>query len=368
MMNERRYEGDETRGYALNAHQRTSRRWSLSWTWLLLAVMVSAAVSVGACAVYLPDRSPALLGETGESTSAPVNIQEYSGNRQITLVPTLTTKHQIIGNTSGTVTADYSGSGLSSGSGAMKVNDRVIVALSTSTPLYRNLTIGDVGDDVQALNHELNRLGYGAAPDSSTYSWYTSQGWKQLMAHVGNRSDGSLSLADVLWIPASSAAVTSWTGEIGSTVSAGSPIGEIPGTIVRLDIKNGQAADQDRTLNAFGQTTTLKAGATSVDDAEFCRKVGDTEQFASLQHSDASAGFEASLALPKAIETLRVPAAAVFGVKNNHGCVISGGRTIAMTIVGSELGASLVRPQDGMDLHTITSVALGRTIAGARCS
>lgn len=86
------------------------------------------------------------------------------------------------------------------------------MALATATPMYRDLATGDKGDDVLALNNELARLGLPASAKSTTYTWNTSQGVKQLMSAAGNTSDGSLPLTDVLWIPAASVRVGEWAG------------------------------------------------------------------------------------------------------------------------------------------------------------
>ena len=137
-------------------------RGRLAWAWSLLAVATAICVSVGACVLLLPDRAPALLGSAGETTTAPASVQEYSGSQQVTVVPTISTERNLLGNANGTVTADWSADGLISGKGAYKVNDRVVVALNTATPLYRDLKTGDKGDDVLALNNELSRLGYNS--------------------------------------------------------------------------------------------------------------------------------------------------------------------------------------------------------------
>ena len=113
-------------------------RGRLAWAWSLLAVATAICVSVGACALLLPDRAPALLGSAGETTTAPASVQEYSGSQQVTVVPTISTERNLLGNANGTVTADWSADGLASGKGAYKVNDRVVVALNTATPLYRD--------------------------------------------------------------------------------------------------------------------------------------------------------------------------------------------------------------------------------------
>lgn len=157
--------------------------------------------------------------------------------QQVTVVPTISSDRDLSGNASGMVTADWSGNGLISGKGAYQVNDRTVVALNTATPLYRDLKTGDTGGDVLALNNELSLLGYNSVPGSDTYWRATSDGWKQLMADNGNTSDGSLSLADTLWIPEHEVAVDEWNATAGSMVTGGTAIGKIPGSLTKLTIK-----------------------------------------------------------------------------------------------------------------------------------
>lgn len=56
----------------------------------------------------------------------------------------------------------------------------------------------------------------------------------------------------------------------------------------------------------------------------------------------------------------------MIGVNGSKGCIVSGGRTIKVSIVGSELGASLVEPQ-GADAAAITSVEIGSGLTGESC-
>ena len=142
----------------------------------------------------------------------PASVQEYAGTQQVTVVPTISSDRDLFGNASGLVTADWSGNGLTSGKGAYQVNDRTVVALNTATPLY----------------NELNLLGYNSVSGSDTYWRATSDGWKQLMADNGNTSDGSLSLADTLWIPEHEVAVDEWNATAGSMVTGGTAIGKSP--------------------------------------------------------------------------------------------------------------------------------------------
>lgn len=350
-----------------------------SITWLLLAVIVVISLTVGVCALWLPDRPPQLLGAAREATSAPVNTQEYVGAQQITVIPTVSAARNLIINATGTVTADWSANGLESGHAALRVNDRVVVALNTATPLYRDLNVGDVGDDVRALNNELNRLGLNAVPDSDTYEWATSDGVRQLMNNCGNTSDGALALSDVLWISDRTVRVGSWDAVEGSRVQAGTAIGQVAGTLTKLTIKNGQVADQDRTITVMGQTGTLPAGQTEITDAKFCEQVSATDDYRSMDEAALAAGINASIALHTPIQVLRVPAAAVFGVQDTKGCIVpvspgdnsnnadTVSKIVKITIVGSELGASLVASVDGDDMTAITDVAIGSRLDDLVC-
>ena len=98
-----------------------------------------------------------------------------------------------------------------------------------------------------------------------------------------------------------------------------------------------------------------------MDDAEFCAKVAATQEFQSLTSDMLATGLEASVQLVNPVQALRVPASSVIGVNGSKG-----GRTIKVSIVGSELGASLVEPQ-GADAAAITSVEIGSGLTGESC-
>ena len=227
----------------------------------------------------------------------------------MTVVPTISTERNLLGNANGTVTADWSADGLASGKGAYKVNDRVVVALNTATPLYRDLKTGDKGDDVLALNNELSRLGYNSVAGSDTYWWATSDGWRQLMNDNGNPSDGTLALADTMWIPENAVAVDEWTATTGSMVTGGTAIGKIPGALTKLTVKNGAAVGQDRTIGMYGVNGILPADSTEITDAEFLRNVSASETFQSMDMQTKKAGLDATVALKEPLQVLRVPAA-----------------------------------------------------------
>lgn len=345
------------------------RRTGITSTWLILALLAAVSLTAGACAVFLPDSPPSLLASAKEVTSAPAAVQDYRGEQDVTLIPVVSAKRDLLINVSGTVTASYGGNKMESGKATVRVNDRSILAIHTDAPLYRDLHVGDHGFDVQGLNKELSRLGYGAPADSPDYARGTAVAVKKFMESAGNASDGNLSLADVIWIPAKDVVVSDWQGVEGASLGAGSPIGHIPGAITSMSIKAGKPSDQDRDLTVFGETTTLKAGSVVVDDPEFCRKVSATEDFRNIPEPNMTDGFDASISLHEPVKALRVPASAVFGVKGNKGCIADGqGRTVKVKVVGSQLGVSLVTTPEGGPLDSVSQVALGQKIANRSCS
>ena len=272
----------EAMGTAFNGkrtRQKRHDRRRVSITWLLLAVVTVAALAVGACALFLPDRPPELLSPARQVTSAPVNTQEYTGSQQVTVVPTVSASRQLLGNATGTVTADWSGSGLTSGRAAYQVNGRAVVALNTAIPLYRDIRPGDVGQDALAVNNELNRLGYSSSPDSTTFTWYTQLGLATADDRPGQRFGWHAAARGYIMDP-----VPIGHGRELVRYGRRDGFGRRPG---RRDPGNHhptrhqerQPSAQDRTLTMYGQSITLPANATGVDDAAFCAQVTATPEF-----------------------------------------------------------------------------------------
>ena len=169
------------------------------------------------------------------------------------------------------------------------------------------------------------------------------------MADNDNTSDGSLSLADTLWIPAHEVAVAEWNATAGSMVTGGTAIGKIPGSLAKLTIKNGTASAQERSLTIFGITGTLPANTTEITDAGFLQQVEANDSYQSVDVESRKAGFDATLALSERMRVLRVPAGAVFGINDSTGCIVPtsnnhGNTPVKVSIVGGELGVSSCKP------------------------
>lgn len=360
---------------ATNTHRR--RRTAptrIGISWLVLAMLLSSALTAVGCALLLPDREPAILSDAGEVTSVGVSTQQYSASRQVSLTAVSSASQQVTTSATGTVTELLFSSGtLNSGTTVMRVNDSPVIALHTDVPLYRDLNIDDTGADVRSLNRELGRLGrYQGDLESDRYSWYTQVAVQRMFAEAnmpGEYDGTTLPLSMLIWMPDQSDVIDDWQARRGGTVTAGMVLGTVPGRLLRFDLKDIAASDQDRSLTIAGVTATLPAGRTSIDDRSVLDQVQRTDQYREQTANSAATGLPsgndgsdanasghanvvsgnitASLSLERPITVLRVPAGAVFGIEGASGCISSGGATIPISIVGSELGVSLVSLADG---------------------
>ena len=80
---------------------------------------------------------------------------------------------------------------------------------------------------------------------------------------------------------------------------------------------------------------------------------------------------DATLTLSKPLRALRVPAGAVFGISGSDGCIVpeSGktkGKPMSVSIVGSELGVSLIT-SDSADISAISTIRIGSGLDALRC-
>ena len=154
-------------------------------------------------------------------------------------------------------------------------------------------------------------------------------------------------------------------------VTGGMAIGKIPGALTKLTVKNGTAVGQDRTVSMYGVNGILPADSTEITDAEFLRNVSANETFQSMDMQTKKAGLDATVALKEPLQVLRVPAGAVFGIDGSGSCIVPKSRNASnapakVTIVGSELGVSLVQVQDA-DASAITNVGIGSGLNGLVC-
>lgn len=152
----------------------TSRRTALTLTLILGAVLIAAGTWVVALRVQSPDQREAAAappsaqpvtvtvarGDLAERTTVLASAQ-YAQTVSLP-VPQPTEGRGVI-----TRTGAQAGSTLYAGQVVTWVNSRPLIALAGAFPLYRDLYLGDQGDDVRLLQQALSDLGYGIAVDGT---------------------------------------------------------------------------------------------------------------------------------------------------------------------------------------------------------
>lgn len=157
-----------------------------------------------------------------------------------------------------------------------RVNERPVILLYGSIPMYRSLEPGDSGVDAEQLEANLEALGYEG---------FTGEAVREWQADIGAAATGSVSLADVVFLPEGER-VDSLRAAVGDRVSPGTPILDVTGTeqVVRLavDVDDRSWFDVDTEVTVVlpgGDEVEGTVAATAVVEvaAEGPGGEGDTE-------------------------------------------------------------------------------------------
>jgi hypothetical protein len=107
------------------------------------------------------------------------------------------------------------------------VADTPVVLLYGSVPVYRDLSEGLTGPDVQQLNNDLVALGYASKadldPTSDYFGWETATALESLQSALGLDQTGTLPLGEAVFEP-SAVRVDNVTATLDAPVHQGSPV------------------------------------------------------------------------------------------------------------------------------------------------
>jgi hypothetical protein len=153
-----------------------------------------------------------------------------------------------------------------------RVADKPVVLLSGRTPVYRALSEGLSGPDVQELNANLVALGYATRaqldPSSDYFSWETVYALEKLQAKLGVDETGSLALGQAVFLPGA-LRITKVTATLGTAAGAGTPVAQATSS-ARQVVVNLDAAQQtsvkvgDRALITLPNHRSTQGVVTSI--------------------------------------------------------------------------------------------------------
>jgi hypothetical protein len=144
--------------------------------------------------------------------------------------------YEVVNKASGTLTAlPKVGDRVRTGTVLYRVDGKPVVLLKgAQTPVYRALSKGMKGADVQQLNAALVALGYTTSakldPNSDEFSSATYYALKKLQGDVGLDKTGQLELGQVVFVPTDEVRITKVDGVRGSSAAPNQAVVHVSST------------------------------------------------------------------------------------------------------------------------------------------
>jgi hypothetical protein len=158
--------------------------------------------------------------------------------------------YSVINGASGTLTwLPAVGQVITEGGVLYRVDGAPVILLAGDVPVYRALSDGTSGADVEQLNRDLVALGYATSgelsPTSDEFSGATVDAMEALQKHLGVTQTGALALGQAVFLPPGSLRVTAVAGTLGANAGPGSPLltGSSARRVVSLELDAAEQAD-----------------------------------------------------------------------------------------------------------------------------
>jgi peptidoglycan hydrolase-like protein with peptidoglycan-binding domain len=113
-----------------------------------------------------------------------------------------------------------------------RVDDAPVLLLCGAVPAYRDLDLGDKGNDVRQLNRNLHRLGADVDPDDGDFTWRTSEALEKL------------GFKDAVFLPRP-VRISKVTGELGGSARPGAQVAQATSDTleVQVDLQASQQGE-----------------------------------------------------------------------------------------------------------------------------
>lgn len=271
-----------------------------------------------------------------------VGQDTFDDARSVSLTVSSVASARLFAPASGKVTdfACNTGMSVSSGDALLSLDGEPKLALATATPLWRDVTVGSRGDDVRAFQQELLRLGHAIEADGVA-GRRTIDVATAAFADAGIMLSGSVvRVASLVWIPAATATIATCDVPVGADVQQG-------GTLATFTNASPVVSVTETPSDLVPGARVVRVGTTDFPvTATGEVRIGDVWELGATAVADSSeAGsrtVDAILALAEPLAVSVVPPGSVYNVKGTSGCVSSKGVAYRVSILGSQLGETIV--------------------------
>jgi multidrug efflux pump subunit AcrA (membrane-fusion protein) len=204
---------------------------------ILTAVAVIVVIAGGGAGYYairhLHDNAPAPAGNPDATALAPVTRQSLSQQTTVDGALGYSGSYTVVvpsgsGSSAGTFTwLPADGQVVSQGQRLYSVENSPVVLLYGSVPVYRSLSEGMTGTDVQQLNSDLVALGDASKADLDPSSDYfgseTATTLEKLQSDLGLTQTGTLPLGQAVFLP-TALRVGNVSATLGAPAQPGAPV------------------------------------------------------------------------------------------------------------------------------------------------
>ena len=232
-----------------------------------------------------------------------------------------------------------------------RVDDDPVLLLCGRVPAYRDLHLGDKGNDVRQLNRNLHALGYHAG--GSAFTAKTKQALKRLQHARGAHATGALDLGAAVVLP-KAARISKVTGALGEPARPGASVAQA--TSGTLEVQVNLEPSQQREVKT-GDRTQVTLPDNTVAKGTVAR-LGKVARTAGKGDDAGSATVPASISLDKPKQAGRLDHAPVQVEITTEG-VQSALSVPVLALVGKSGGGFAVEVVRDGGRHELVAVELG---------
>lgn len=245
------------------------KTWPLAAAVLVVATATATAIG-GVVVMSSAEQANPVAPQTPANT---VEVQRGELSSMISLSGTLTHRarsdgspYSAINQARGTYTElPANGGKIDCGDVLYRVDDGPVVLLCGAVPAYRDLGMGEEGNDVRQLNRNLHRLGYdedaAINPDGNHFTWQTREALKKLQNAKGLDVTGALDDDDAVFLP-KPVRIAKVIGELGGSARPGARV--VQATSGELEVQVNLEASQQGEVRTGDRAQITLPGNRSV--------------------------------------------------------------------------------------------------------
>jgi len=270
----------------------------------LSALLAVPLVAGGVLALVALQKSPLDSAASVGPLIGTIGSAERDDRVNVTVTVEEPESFAVTTQTAGIVTAlgVEPGVALVNGQFALEVDGLPVIVYVAPAPLYRDITRGIEGKDVETAQRLLQALGYSVTVDGKAGP-VTARAITRFNKDHGRKVNGEvLRLDSLLWVPADSEPPVEVGVRVGTTLSPGDELYTTSTGHDTVSVET-EATNVDRVLTVGQTSVTLPAGATSVTDP------ADIEAIVQALNDFTSRNSYLALSTPRIVGT--IPASAL---------------------------------------------------------